>query len=170
MIMKKNSTPFWICGLFLAAAIGFFANAALLCREPPPPPRVPAENHAPDIGFAGKKHRDFKRELDSALGLSKRQIALLDSNALACDSIRKRMKRNIRDKERQLQNLLDADTIDEAKLQVVRMELLILNEKRLDARISDIRFFQSVLAPEQKKMLKEMSRGENKFSLPPPKQ
>lgn len=170
MTMKKNSTPFWICGLFLAAAIGFFASAALLCREPPPPPPGYSETPNPNHQFSGKKHRDFKRELDSALGLSKRQIALLDSNALACDSIRKRMKRNIRDKERQLQDLLDADTIDEAKLQVVRMELLILNEKRLDARISDIRFFQSVLSPEQKKMLKEISRDENKFPLPPPKQ
>lgn len=169
MTMKKFSTPFWVCGILLAAALGFFASSALFRCEPPPHHEL-FEKPEPEHKKPEKRFRDFKRELDSALGLSKKQIALLDSNAHACDSIRKQMKRNIRDKERRLQDLLDAETIDEASLQVVRMELLILNEKRLDARISDIRFFQSVLTQEQKKMLKELSRGENKFSPPPTKQ
>lgn len=158
MTMKRNATPFWICGIFLAAAAGFFASSALLCHEPPPPPGEFLDPPSPAPDTPARKDCDFKRQIDSALGLSTRQIAQLDSNGRACDSIRKVMKRTIRDKERRLHDILDADSVSESDLQVVRMELLILNEKRLDSRIADIRFFKSVLTPEQRVKLKEMPR------------
>ncbi len=168
--MKKNATPFWICGLFLAAATGFFASSALLCHEPPPPPGEFLDPPSPSPDFPSKKGCDFKRQIDSALELSPRQIAMLDSNGRACDSIRKEMKKTIREKEWRLHDILDADSVNESDLQVVRMELLILNEKRLDSRIADIRFFKSVLTPEQKIKLKELPRGDVSEKRPPAKQ
>lgn len=168
--MKKNATPFWICGLFLAAATGFFASSALLCREPPPPPPSEFSDSGQGPGFPDKKSNGFKHQIDSALGLSARQIAQLDSNGRACDSIRKEMKKTIHEKERRLHDILDADSVNEAELQVVRMELLILNEKRLDSRIADIRFFKSVLTPEQKIKLKELPRERSEPKRFPAKQ
>lgn len=167
--MKKNSTPFWICGLIFAAAAGFFASSALLCHEPPPPPEY-SEPSRPDQDFSGKKDLGIKHQIDSALGLSARQIALLDSNGHACDSIRKEMKKAIHEKERRLHDILDADSVNAADLQVVRMELLILNEKRLDSRIADIQFFKSVLTPAQRIKLKEMPRNQDKPKHFPKKQ
>lgn len=169
MTMKKNATPFWICGLFLAAAAGFFASSALLCHEVPPQPKF-SEKSKPGLEFPEKKNREFKHRIDSALGLSARQIALLDSNGRACDSIRKELKKTIHEKERRLHDILDADSANEADLQVVRMELLILNEKRLDSRIADIRFFKSVLTQEQKNKLKELPRERGESERPPSKQ
>ncbi len=163
MTMKKSATPFWICGLFLAAAAGFFASSALLCHEVPPQPKFSEPSkHGQEL--SEKKNREFKRRIDNQLGLSTRQIAQLDSNGRACDSIRKELKKTIHEKERRLHDILDADSVNEADLQVVRMELLILNEKRLDSRIADIQFFKSVLTPEQKIKLKELprERGEPK--------
>ena len=170
MTMKKSTTPFWICGIFLAAAASFFASSALLCREPPPPPGEFLDPPAPTPDLPAKKGCDFKRQIDSALGLSAGQIAQLDSNGRACDSIRKEMKKTIREKERRLHDILDADSVSESELQVVRMELLILNEKRLDSRIADIRFFKSVLTPEQKIKLKELPRDDSPRKRFPAKQ
>ena len=80
------------------------------------------------------------------------------------------MKKTIHEKERRLHDILDADSVNEADLQVVRMELLILNEKRLDSRIADIRFFKSVLTPEQKIKLKELPRERSEPKRFPAKQ
>jgi Spy/CpxP family protein refolding chaperone len=170
--MKKSHTVFWICGLVLAAAVGFFASSALFCREVPPPP--PMDFPKPEAPEADRPHKDkkadnFKHMVDSALGLSAAQIATLDSNGHACDSIRKEMRAKIHEKEKRLHDLLDADSINEAELQVVRMELLILNEKRLDARIADVRFFKSQLTSEQKKKLREFSPEAKKLPPPAPK-
>lgn len=168
MTMKNKNTFFWICGLFLAAAAGVFVSSALLCHEPPPPPGLSEwqkSDRPPE-----KKDWNFKRRMDSALGLSARQIALLDSNGRACDSIRREIKAKIHAKERRLKDILEADSVNDADLQLVRMELLILNEKRLDSRIADIRFFKSVLTAEQKNKLKEMSRERSGQARFPTKQ
>ena len=129
--MQKSYTLLWICGLVLAAAVGFFASSAVFCHKNPEPPTAPEfakdkpqnEWHA----FKKQRHFNFKHKMDSALGLSKEQIAKLDSNGRACNSFRREMSRQIRLAEQELHTLLKADIIDEAALQSTRAKLLLLN-------------------------------------------
>lgn len=172
--MKRSITILWICALLLAAAFGFFAGSVLFCR-PDAPPAAEADLQAkPSRDFPFHKKRkttDFKQKMDSALGLSTEQIALLDSNGRACDSLRREMHRRIHDAEKKLHDLLDRSPIDDAAIQSVRAELLLLNEKRLDLRIADIKFFKGVLTPDQIEKLKSLRPAEEAApDVPPPHQ
>lgn len=179
--MKKSITILWICGLLLAAAFGFFASSVLFCRQNVPPPTSPEFQAKPshEVPFHKKKKpAAFKQKMDSALGLSQEQIAKLDSNGKACDSLRREMNRKIHGAEKKLHDLLDRSPIDDAAIQSVRAELLLLNEKRLDLRIADIKFFKGVLTGEQIQKLKnlhpatafspEPSKDAPDFPPPPP--
>lgn len=55
--------------------------------------------------------------------------------------------------ELRLRQALEAQPIDEAKLKAAREDLVNLNAKQLDFRIEHMRFFLSVLTPEQRKKL-----------------
>ena len=168
--MQKSYTLLWICGLVLAAAVGFFASSVVFCHKNPEPPTAPEfakdkpqnEWHA----FKKQRHFNFKHKMDSALGLSKEQIAKLDSNGRACNAFRREISRQIRLAEQELHTLLKADIIDEAALQSTRAKLLLLNEKRLDQRIQDVKFFKSVLTAEQHKKFKDQP---SKFDQMPPR-
>lgn len=162
--MQKSYTKLWICGLVLAAAVGFFASSVIFCtKNSLPPPNAPEafnppiENELPEIP---KPKFDFKQKMDSALGLSKEQIAKMDSNGRACDSLRRHLNRQIKVAEHELHSILKADSVDEAALRSIRAKLLLLNEKRLDLRIQDVKFFKSVLTKEQNLKFKSL---ESKF-------
>lgn len=164
----KNATILWICAVILSATAGFFANAAIFGHEncPPPEPKALQSERSADFHHEKKPHpAKFKEKMDSALGLSNEQIAKLDSNGKACDSLRREMRKNIRIAEKRLHDLLDSTPFNEAAIQSVRAELLLLNEKRLDQRIADIKLFKSILTKEQSQKLKELSP--KKFPRPP---
>ncbi|MCR5028274.1 MAG: Spy/CpxP family protein refolding chaperone [Fibrobacter sp.] len=168
--MQKSYTLLWICGLVLAAAVGFFASSVVFCAKNPHPPTAPeiSQDKPQNEWRAFKKQQrfNFKHQMDSALGLSKEQIAKLDSNGRACDSLRREMSRQIKLAEQELHTILKADKIDEAALQSTRAKLLLLNETRLDQRIQDVKFFKSVLTAEQQKKFKAQ---ESKFDKMHPK-
>jgi hypothetical protein len=164
---------FTISGLILAASVGFFVSAVVFKGDNKlryeeqmeigqgDPDSFPGEN-----GMAfhknAKSNRGFmmqgpsKYKMDSLIGLSKDQIAAMDQHKQASDSLRKALTTKIRDAEFRLHDALDAETISEADLKVIRTDLLTLNEQRLDSRIANIRFFISTLTPEQTKKLRDM--------------
>lgn len=156
----KNATILWICAVVLSAAAGFFASSAIFGHGNRPSPELdaPQFERSADFRLEKKPHpAKFKEKMDSALGLSKEQIAKLDSNGKARDSLRREMRKKIRIAEKRLHDLLDSTPFNDADIQSVRAELLLLNEKRLDQRIADIKFFKSVLTKEQSQKLKTLS-------------
>lgn len=164
--MKKSILVLWIGGLILALAIGFSAASFLFCREKPAVPEF--SQLPPPPNFKEKKSIDFKHQIDSTLGLSEEQKAKLDSNGRACDSLRRVMHDQIREIEGQLRAVLDSAETPEAELLSIRAKLLLLNEQRLDQRIADIRFFKSVLTPEQFQKFQEIDPKKHSPKLPKP--
>lgn len=163
--MKKSILVLWIGSLVLALAIGFSAASFLFCNKKPAAPEF--KELPPPFDRQAKKNEGFKQKMDQALGLSEEQIAKLDSNGRACDSLRRDLHKQIRETEHRLHDILDSAESSEADLLSVRAKLLLLNERRLDIRIADIRFFRSVLTPEQFKKLQEMDP--KKFATKPDK-
>ncbi|PWL04270.1 hypothetical protein [Hallerella porci] len=152
---------FWCSGIILAAAAGFFAGSAVFRHEQKIQKNWESDEIHPGDEFRHFKkptHFEFKQKMDSALGLSKTQQIQLDSNGRTCDSLRREMKKSIRNAEMRLHDILEADSVSEADLLSVRAELLLLNEKRLDQRIADIRFFKSVLTHEQAEKFKSFGK------------
>ncbi|MCK9181998.1 MAG: Spy/CpxP family protein refolding chaperone [Fibrobacteraceae bacterium] len=169
MALNSSSKLFLASGLILAASVGFFASSVFFNHSPRPfDNRGPAQEEMQVPREENTARQDgplpSKRDIDSILGLSKDQIAKLDSNVKACDSTRKALHQKIRMTERKLHDVLDQNPISEADLKSVRAELLLLNEERLDLRIADIKRFKAVLTPEQNKKLKALQpKFENKY-------
>ncbi|MBP5247230.1 MAG: hypothetical protein J6Z31_05160 [Fibrobacter sp.] len=162
--MQKNYTIFWICGLVLAAAVGFFASSVLFCHEralPPAPPKAmeQVQDEQPPQKWQGlkvQKGKNIMHMMDSALGLSEDQIKNLHENGHKRDSIHRAIHHQIKETEGQLHKLLGEDQIDEAALKSTRAKLLLLNENRLDQRIEDVRLFKKLLSAEQLKKFSEL--------------
>lgn len=156
-MVQKSYTILWICGLILAAAVGFFASAVIFCNEKPLPPAAPAAQEQfqngpqqpQDFGMNHPKGRNMAHMMDSALGLSEDQIKILHENGHKRDSVHRAIHRQIKETEATLHQLLGEEKIDEASLQSVRQKLLQLNEERLNQRIEDVKLFKKVLNAEQ---------------------
>jgi hypothetical protein len=181
---------FTISGLILAASVGFFISAVVFKSDNRPPYEQGMERFQCDRdsfpsgnGMGSDKYSPNNRsmmrgpskyKIDSLLGLSKDQTASMEQHMKASNSLRKALTQKIRDAEFRLHDALNAETISESDLKVIRTELLTLNEQRLDHKITDVRFFVSTLTPEQNKKLRELDskmmkqmqnapRGMNKF-------
>jgi len=161
---QKNYTILWVCGLILAAAVGFFASSVIFCYDKPQPPAAlsapeQGQNIPQKPGNHDKKHlkgANLAHMMDSALGLSEEQIKNLHENGQKRDSIHRAIHRQIKETEATLHKLLGAESIDEAALQNVRAKLLQLNEERLDQRIEDVKLFKKVLTADQVKKFSEL--------------
>ena len=90
-----------------------------------------------------KKNRERRlhSSLDSILQLTPEQKVKLDSHRVVNDSLRSISFENFKQAETELQDALAAQPIDENAVEQAKKKLLQLNEKRLDQRIKDIRFF-----------------------------
>ena len=68
--------------------------------------------------------------------------------------------------------MLFRSPIDENAVEQAKKKLLQLNEKRLDQRIKDIRFFSATLTPDQHRSFKSLHRKKGfrprNRDLPPP--
>jgi Spy/CpxP family protein refolding chaperone len=172
MFPNNSSKMFIISGLILAASVGFFVSAIVFKGDHKPPCEKQMESQGDQNSFpseggmtlpkGAKGNRGFmmpdpaKAKMDSLLGLSKDQIAAIEQQKQASDSLRKALSKKIKDAEIRLHDALNAETISEADLKAIRTELLTLNEQRLDNRIANIRFFISTLTPEQNKKLRDL--------------
>lgn len=161
--MSKSYISILICGLILAFAIGFFAGTTVFCKNPLKLATAPEEiDNRPEESqnYSAKNFKNdrFKRAIDSALGLSPKQIAKLDSFNQSNRFLRRDMREKIHAAEIRLHDILKSTVMDEAELQSVRAELLLLNEKRLDEKIKYIHFFKSVLTSEQITHFKDLQK------------
>lgn len=121
-----------------------------------------------------KKNRERRlhSSLDSILQLTPEQKVKLDSHRVVNDSLRSISFENFKQAETELQDALAAQPIDENAVEQAKKKLLQLNEKRLDQRIKDIRFFSATLTPEQHRSFKALHRKKGfrprNRDLPPP--
>lgn len=153
-----------VCGVILAASAGFFAGSCAFkgpCHFGGPKPEMQQMNGPDDR--CDRRHGQMpgmlsKEQLDSALNLSKDQMAQMDAHKATADSASKAIRKQIKAAEIKLHDILGADNISETDLQAVRTELISLNQQRLDKRIADIRFFRSVLTADQKKKMEEIHK------------
>lgn len=159
--------------ILLSCAIGFFLGA--LYNSPNcslnsenkaqfQQQQVKGKENFPDKNFKKnpphkKKGKFFFQELDSLLQLSSEQRLAMDGLRKEQDSAFSQIKKDTRNAEKELRQVLDADIIDSVLIQNAKIKILEMQEKALNQRISGKMALSKILTSEQKLKMKEIHKN-----------
>ncbi len=172
--MSSQSKILIASALLFAASVGFFASAVLFNHTPGKmfcPKHAPAEMQKPfqhsmeNPHFPKKDMKEQHEKMEKYLGLTEEQKQALKEQKEKKMAARLESKRVRRDVEHHLREVLSADSLDEATLKNVKDSLMALNEKELDAKIADVRFWINTLTPEQNAKMREFREKKGKHGF-----